>query len=139
MVLPQKPAQPLRHYPRRRLVEPPNAPVDAARFDTRDLGRAHDGRSGKPRALEIVDHADARARRIGAISCVTVQPDGSLTGTNNDWYGFLENLREAFSGWRDSPPHRANLLTPGVTRLGIAAVYAPGSKYKVFWALVMTD
>jgi uncharacterized protein YkwD len=46
-------------------------------------------------------------------------------------------LAEAFSGWRDSPPHRANMLNRGVTRIGIAAVYAPGSKYKVFWALIL--
>jgi uncharacterized protein YkwD len=46
-------------------------------------------------------------------------------------------LAEAFSGWRDSPPHRANMLRSGVTKMGIAAVYAPGSKYKVFWALIL--
>ena len=46
-------------------------------------------------------------------------------------------LAEAFSGWRDSPPHRANMLNRGVARIGIAAVYAPGSKYKVFWALIL--
>jgi uncharacterized protein YkwD len=46
-------------------------------------------------------------------------------------------LAEAFSGWRDSPSHRANMLKSGVNRLGIAAVYAPQSKYKVFWALIM--
>ena len=46
-------------------------------------------------------------------------------------------LAEAFSGWRDSPPHRANMLKAGVTRMGIAAVYQPNSKYKVFWALIM--
>jgi len=46
-------------------------------------------------------------------------------------------LAEAFSGWRDSPPHRANMLKAGVTRMGIAAVYQPSSKYKVFWALIM--
>ena len=48
-------------------------------------------------------------------------------------------LAEAFSGWRDSPPHRANMLKPGVTRMGIAAVYAPNSKYKVFWTLIMAS
>jgi uncharacterized protein YkwD len=48
-------------------------------------------------------------------------------------------LAEAFSGWRDSPPHRANMLNGGVNRMGIAAVYAPQSKYKVFWALVMAS
>ena len=46
-------------------------------------------------------------------------------------------LAEAFSGWRDSPPHRANMLHKDVTRMGIAAVYAPGSKYKVFWVLIL--
>jgi uncharacterized protein YkwD len=46
-------------------------------------------------------------------------------------------LAEAFSGWRDSPPHRANMLRTGVTKMGIAAVYAPASKYKVFWALIL--
>jgi uncharacterized protein YkwD len=46
-------------------------------------------------------------------------------------------LAEAFSGWRDSPPHRANMLLNGATRMGIAAVYAPKSKFKVFWALIL--
>jgi uncharacterized protein YkwD len=46
-------------------------------------------------------------------------------------------LAEAFSGWRDSPPHRANMLANGVTKLGIAASYAPNTKYKVFWTLIM--
>jgi uncharacterized protein YkwD len=46
-------------------------------------------------------------------------------------------LAEAFSGWRDSPPHRANMLKTGVTKLGIAASYAPNSKYKVFWTMIL--
>jgi hypothetical protein len=48
-------------------------------------------------------------------------------------------LAEAFSGWRDSPPHRANMLKPGVTKLGIAASYAPNTKYKVFWTLILAS
>jgi uncharacterized protein YkwD len=48
-----------------------------------------------------------------------------------------DNLAEAFSGWRESPPHRANMLNPGVTKMGIAAVYAPQSTYKVFWSLIL--
>jgi len=46
-------------------------------------------------------------------------------------------LAEAFSGWRDSPPHKANMLLKGASRIGIAAVYTPASKYKVFWALIL--
>ena len=46
-------------------------------------------------------------------------------------------LAEAFSGWRDSNPHRANMLLAGATRMGIAAVYTPASKYKVYWSLIL--
>jgi len=46
-------------------------------------------------------------------------------------------LAEAFSGWRDSPPHRANMLKSGVKKLGIAASYAPNTKYKVFWTMIL--
>ncbi len=45
-------------------------------------------------------------------------------------------LAEAFSGWRDSPPHNATMLDPKAARMGIATAYAPGSKYKVYWALL---
>lgn len=48
-------------------------------------------------------------------------------------------LAEAFSGWRDSPPHRENMLRAGVTRMGIAAIYVPNTKYKVFWTLILAD
>ena len=48
-------------------------------------------------------------------------------------------MAEAFSGWRDSPPHRANMLKAGVDKLGIAAVYAPGTKYKVFWTMMLAS
>ena len=49
----------------------------------------------KQDALAIVDEIDETARRIGAISCVTVRADGSLHGANNDCYGFIENVLEA--------------------------------------------
>ena len=68
-----------------------------------------------------------RIRRSGYDAKVAVENIGAGYHT----------LAEAFSGWRDSPPHRANMLRSGVTKMGIAAAYAPGSKYKVFWALVL--
>jgi uncharacterized protein YkwD len=48
-------------------------------------------------------------------------------------------LAEAFSGWRDSKPHNANMLMPGASRMGIAAVYTPSSKYKVYWTLILAE
>jgi shikimate dehydrogenase len=54
----------------------------------------------KEAALAIVDEVDPVARRIGAISCVVVRPDGSLAGSNNDGYGFIHSLLEAYPDWR---------------------------------------
>jgi shikimate dehydrogenase len=54
----------------------------------------------KEQAMKIVDEVDAVARSIGAISCVIVRPDGSLSGTNNDCYGFIHNIKQEQPAWR---------------------------------------
>ena len=54
----------------------------------------------KQQAMTIVDEVDVLARSIGAISCVVVRPDGSLSGTNNDCYGFIQSIRQEQPGWR---------------------------------------
>lgn len=50
-----------------------------------------------------------------------------------------DSLPAAFAGWRRSPPHNANLLDPEMRRMGVAGAYAPGTRYRIYWALVMTD
>ncbi|MFO1118071.1 MAG: CAP domain-containing protein [Beijerinckiaceae bacterium] len=94
--------------------------------------------------------AEAQARGMAADGKISHESHGSLTQRLNA-AGYQKNkavenvsagyhtLAEAFSGWRDSPPHNANMLAPGMKRMGIATAYAPGAKYKVFWALVLTD
>jgi uncharacterized protein YkwD len=69
-----------------------------------------------------------------------------LKASGYDAKGAAENisagyhtLAEAFSGWRDSPPHRANMQLKGATRMGIAAVYTPSSKFKVYWTLILAE
>lgn len=54
----------------------------------------------KEAAMGIVDEIDATARRIGAISCVVVRPDGTLVGSNNDGYGYIEGLLQEQPAWR---------------------------------------
>ena len=54
----------------------------------------------KEAALAIVDAVDPVARRIGAVNCVVVRPDGSLAGYNHDAFGYIESIREAQPGWR---------------------------------------
>jgi uncharacterized protein YkwD len=60
------------------------------------------------------------------------------TAAENVGAGY-HTLAQAFSGWRDSPSHRDNMLLKGATRMGIAAAYSPKSKYKVFWALILAE
>ena len=54
----------------------------------------------KEQAIGIVDDVDEVGRRIGAVSCVIVRPDGSLAAMNNDCFGFIENMLDRQPGWR---------------------------------------
>lgn len=45
----------------------------------------------------------------------------------------------ALGGWERSPGHNLNLLDKKMRRMGIAAADAPGTHYKTYWALMMTD
>src|SRR2546427_1719789 len=70
----------------------------------------------KQQAMTIVDEVDALARSIGAISCVVVRPDGALAGTNNDCYGFIQNVRQEQPGWRAGAGPLAGLGARGGPR-----------------------
>lgn len=85
------------------------------------------------RANEL-DH-DVRAPLMRRLDAAGYRAIGAVENVSAGYH----TLAEAFSGWRDSPPHRANMLSRGVTRLGIAASYAPYSKYKVFWTLILVE
>ncbi len=45
----------------------------------------------------------------------------------------------ALVGWQRSPGHNANLLDGHMRRMGIAAADAPDTRFKTYWALMMTD
>ncbi len=63
---------------------------------------------------------------------------GQAAAVENVSAGYF-SLARAFAGWQKSPEHNANLLDPAMRRMGIATAYAPGTRYKVFWALDMTN
>jgi uncharacterized protein YkwD len=99
-----------------------------------DLMRAAMEQSRAMAQRDKLDHSvnrdfKDRLRRSGFDARIAVENIGAGYHT----------LAEAFSGWRDSPPHRANMLNKSVTQIGIAAVYAQGSKYKVFWTLILAE
>lgn len=76
----------------------------------------------KQEAMAIVDEVDETARKIGAISCVVVGPSGKLFGSNNDCYGFIENVLEFAPDFRaDAGP--------------VAVIGGGGGARAVVWAL----
>jgi shikimate dehydrogenase len=56
----------------------------------------------------LLDRVDELARKIGAVNTVVVEPDGTLTGFNNDGNGFIQSLRDAIRKWR--PDSRTDLV-----------------------------
>ena len=111
--------------------------------------RANNGLAAVSIDPALMRLAEAQARAMAERDRITHNPGGAafiqrLKRSGYDARVAAENisagyhtLAEAFSGWRDSPPHRANMLLGGADRMGIAAIYVPGSKYKVFWALII--
>jgi shikimate dehydrogenase len=54
----------------------------------------------KEAVIPLLDRIDATARATGAVNTIVVAPDGTLSGTNTDVFGFAENLRDGAPGWR---------------------------------------
>ena len=107
----------------------PAATLDAAAAQSMISGYRHnnglDAVTLDPELMRLANEQASAMAEAGKLDHAVARP-------------FLDHtLAEAFSGWRDSPPHRANMLNASVTRMGIAAVYTPKSKYKVFWALIL--
>jgi shikimate dehydrogenase len=62
----------------------------------------------KEAALALVDKTDDTAQRIGAINTIVVEEGGTLSGSNTDAFGFIENLRaqvpdQVEKGWSGRP------------------------------------
>ena len=129
----------------------PGAELDAAAAASMISGyRANNGLEAVTLDPELMRLAQEQTRAMAARNKLdhdTKKPfTARLKASGYDAKTAAENisagyhtLAEAFSGWRDSPPHRANMLLKGASRIGIAAVYAPNTKYRVFWTLILAE
>ncbi len=129
----------------------PGARLDeAAARDMISLYRSNHGLPVLAVDPNLMAEAQRQADAMASADKLSHEVRGSLTDRlNRDGFeksAAVENvsagydtLSEVFSGWRQSPPHNANMLAPGVRRMGIAAAYNPKARYKVFWALVLAD
>jgi uncharacterized protein YkwD len=93
-----------------------------------DLQAAAEAEADAMAAADKPSSAEAFKARLAA---------GGVTAPAVNLSAGYHTLAEAFSGWRESPQHDRVLLDPQAIRMGIATAYAPRSKYKVYWVLVV--
>jgi uncharacterized protein YkwD len=129
----------------------PGARLDAlAARDMISLYRGNQGLEALTLDPGLMAAAQAQADAMAKADKLSHELRGSLTA-RLDRAGYqkssaVENvsagydtMAEVFSGWRQSPPHNANMLAPGMRRMGIAAAYNPRTRYKVFWSLMLAN
>lgn len=98
--------------------------------------------------LNALAEAYARDLAEAARRGEAIRPDGKLkqrlAGNGYEGAEARENVSagyhtfaEAFSGWRESRQHRETMLMQGAATMGIAAIYLPGTKYRVYWVLIL--
>jgi uncharacterized protein YkwD len=97
----------------------------------------------------LMQAAGTQARAMGERDKIGHKVAGALprrvSATGYDWGATAENLgagypslEAAIEGWKKSAGHRRNLVNPGVTEIGVAAVATPpGSRYRTYWALIL--
>ena len=94
--------------------------------------------------------AQSQANAMATANHLSHEIAGSLDHRLNDAHhpkGYaVENVSAgypdadaALGGWELSPAHNFNLLDKKMRRMGIAAADAPGTRFKTYWALMMTD
>lgn len=82
----------------------------------------------KEAAFEIVDRVDPLARRIGAINCVVVAPDGSLDGRNYDGFGYIQSILEGWPAWRADAGPIAVIGAGGAARAVLVSLVDQGAQ-----------
>ena len=106
-----------------------------------NIHRANAGLAPLTLNAELCSNANVRAVEI--VNCFDhTRPDGNpfYTAITVSYWCAGENIAAGFitpeevvEGWMNSPGHRANILYPDYTQLGIGYYYDPGSYYTYHW------
>lgn len=95
------------------------------------LTQAAQAHSDDMAARDYFDHASLDGR----------QPADRVRATGYDYSRVAENIAagqptpaEVVEGWMNSPGHRANILTPELTQIGIGIAH--GGSYRIYWTQV---
>ena len=113
-------------------------PGDAAVGNGRDAGAVQQAMLHAFAEMERLEALMSRYREGSDVARLGAAGIAAGAAAENISAGY-HTLPEAFSGWRQSHPHDSNMRDPRMKRMGLATAYAPGTKYTVFWALLLAD
>jgi shikimate dehydrogenase len=82
----------------------------------------------KVAAMQLMDRVDPVARRMGAINTIVVEKDGSLSGFNNDGFGYIQSLLDAQPNWRADAGPVTVLGAGGAARAVVLSLAERGAK-----------
>jgi shikimate dehydrogenase len=82
----------------------------------------------KEEVVKFVDAVDPVARQVGAVNTIVVRPDGSLSGSNTDGYGFIANLRDGRPDWRADVGPAVVLGAGGAARSVVVSLIDAGAR-----------
>ncbi len=82
----------------------------------------------KVAVMPLLDQVDDTARRIGAINCITISEDGTMSGTNNDGIGYLYSLLDVAPDWKADAGPIVLIGAGGGARAVIVALIDKGAK-----------
>jgi shikimate dehydrogenase len=82
----------------------------------------------KVMALPMVDRINDTARRMGAINTIVVEADGSLSGFNNDGFGYIQSLLDAKPDWRADAGPVMVMGAGGAARAVVVSLAEQGAK-----------
>ena len=82
----------------------------------------------KVMALPMVDRLDATAKRMGAINTIVVEADGTLSGYNNDGYGYIQSLLVAKPDWQPDAGPALIMGAGGAARAVVVSLAEKGAK-----------
>jgi uncharacterized protein YkwD len=115
-----------------------------------NLYRANNGQPPLATDASLQRLAEAAAARMASENRVLTEADLTLpaafaangikaTSYSTNLSAGYRTFAETFSGWREAKQQNAHMLMPGPRRAGLAAAWRPGSKYEIFWVLIVAD
>jgi shikimate dehydrogenase len=78
--------------------------------------------------MPLLDSVTDTAKRIGAVNTVVIAEDGTMSGTNNDGNGYVDNVLDVAPAWKPDAGPIAILGAGGAARAIVVALIERGAK-----------